>query len=328
MVVTVHDIEHNMTSIIDDFYRTLQRGESLSALVNDDIVLNAAYPIEQIIGINAIEKDFWQLFENAFEHLERKAFIEFDSAYESDRWIAATGYFSGIFVNDFLGIPATGNLLYLRFTELVKITNNKISEYFIIFDFLDVMHQAGIYPLRKSLGHCGQIQPPNTMDGLSPVEVNKFQADESEQLVLNMLEELSKFDGKSLLSMQLDKYWHPDFMWYGPAGIGTTKGIKSFREHHQGPFVFSFPDRAVDHKACIVKKGNYVATGGWPHMHGTHSAGGWLGLPPTNKILELRVIDIWRREGNLLKENWVGIDIIHMCKQIGLDVFALMKTSV
>jgi predicted ester cyclase len=190
------------------------------------------------------------------------------------------------------------------------------------------MHQVGIYPLRKSLGHCGQILPPTTMDGLSPVEVNKFQAAESEQLVLNMLDELGKFDGKSLLSMQLDKYWHPDFMWYGPAGIGTTKGIKSFREHHQGPFVFSFPDRAVDHKACVVKKGNYVATGGWPHMHGTHSAGGWLGLPPTNKKLELRVIDIWRREGNLLKENWVGIDIIHMCKQMGLDVFALMKTSV
>ncbi len=328
MVVRVHDIEHNMTSIIDDFYFTLQRGESLSALVNEDIILNAAYTIEQIIGINAIEKDFWQLFKNAFEHFERKAFIEFDSVYEDDRWIAATGYFSGIFVNDFLGIPATGNLLYLRFTELVKITNDRISEYFIIFDFLDVMHQVGIYPLRKSLGHCGQILPPTTMDGLSPVEVNKFQAAESEQLVLNMLDELGKFDGKSLLSMQLDKYWHPDFMWYGPAGIGTTKGIKSFREHHQGPFVFSFPDRAVDHKACVVKKGNYVATGGWPHMHGTHSAGGWLGLPPTNKKLELRVIDIWRREGNLLKENWVGIDIIHMCKQMGLDVFALMKTSV
>lgn len=63
-------------------------------------------------------------------------------------------------------------------------------------------------------------------------------------------------------------------------------------------------------------------------MHGTHSVGGWLGLPPTNQTLELRVIDIWRREGNLLKENWVGIDIIQMCKQMGLDVFALMKTSV
>jgi predicted ester cyclase len=317
-----------MSSIIDNFYHRLQADKSLNAIVAEDAVLNVSYPINQIVGVKAIQSDYWLQFKSAFEHLERKAFIEFDSDYESDQWIAATGYFSGIFVNDFLGIPATGNLLYLRFTELVKINNNKISEYFIIFDFLDVMHQAGIYPLRKSLGHCGQILPPTTMDGLSPVEVNELQADGSEQLVLNMLEELSKFDGKSLLSMQLENYWHPDFMWYGPAGIGTTKGIKSFRERHQGPFVFSFPDRLVDHKACVVKKGNYVATGGWPHMHGTHSVGGWLGLPPTNKTLELRVIDIWRREGDLLKENWVGIDIIHMCKQMGLDIFALMKTSV
>jgi hypothetical protein len=39
------------------------------------------------------------------------------------------------------------------------------------------------------------------------------------------------------------------------------------------------------------------------------------------------VIDIWRREKDLLKENWVGIDIIHMCKQMGLDVFAMMKDA-
>jgi hypothetical protein len=36
-------------------------------------------------------------------------------------------------------------------------------------------------------------------------------------------------------------------------------------------------------------------------------------------------MDIWRREGDLLKENWVGIDIIDMCMQMGLDVFAMMK---
>ena len=151
-----------MSSIIDNFYHCLQANMSLSEIVTEDAVLNVSYPIEQIIGIKSIESDYWLQFKSAFEHLERKAFIEFDSDYEGDQWITATGCFSGIFVNDFLGIPATGNLLYLRFTELVKITNNKISEYFIIFDFLDVMHQASIYPLRKSLGHCGQILPPTT----------------------------------------------------------------------------------------------------------------------------------------------------------------------
>lgn len=314
-----------MNSIIDIFYSHLQAGKSIDDLVDENVVFNAAYPINEVLGINGITYDYWSLFKNAFEHLERKAFIEFDSDYHGERWLASTGYFSGIFVNDLLGIPATGKLLYLRFTELVKIVEGKISHYYIIFDFLDVMQQVGVSPLCKSLGHSGAIMPPTTMDGLSPIEIDESQADASEKLVLDMLDELSKFDGKSLLSMQLEKYWHKDFIWYGPAGIGTTKGIQCFRDHHQGPFVFSFPDRVVDHKACIVKKGNYVATGGWPHMHGTHSSGGWLGLPSTNKKLELRVIDIWRREGDLLKENWVGIDIIHICKQMGLDVFAEMK---
>ena len=142
------------------------------------------------------------------------------------------------------------------------------------------MHQSSVNPLRKSLGHGGLIIPPTTMDGLNPIESYDVQSQQSEQLVLSMLEELGRFDGKSLVSMQLENYWHPDFMWYGPAGIGTTRGISDFRKNHQGPFVFSFPDRVVDHKAAIIKKGNYVSTGGWPHMHGTHLTGGWLGLPP------------------------------------------------
>lgn len=62
-------------------------------------------------------------------------------------------------------------------------------------------------------------------------------------------------------------------------------------------------------------------------MHGTHTGhSGWLGLaPPTGKHIELRVMDIWRREGDLLKENWVAIDIVHILLQLGYDVFAQMK---
>jgi hypothetical protein len=63
-------------------------------------------------------------------------------------------------------------------------------------------------------------------------------------------------------------------------------------------------------------------------MHGTHSGGDWLGLPPSGQYLSLRVMDIWRREGNLLKENWVAIDIPHMLQQMGLDVFAQMKAII
>ena len=60
-------------------------------------------------------------------------------------------------------------------------------------------------------------------------------------------------------------------------------------------------------------------------MTATHSGEGWLGLAPTGRTIKLRVMDIWRREGPLLKENWVGIDIIHMLDQLGLDVFEQMQ---
>jgi predicted ester cyclase len=314
-------------SIITQFYNALASDLPLSHIVSEDISLYGSDPINELRGVDAIKSQYWQVLSRSLDKLERRPFIEFDSVYKDHRWIAATGYFIGTFVNDLFGIPASKRPLHLRFTELVQLKSEKIATYYIIIDFLDAMHQVGVNPLRKSLGHDGLMMPPASMDGLAPIETSHEQGEQSEQLVLSMLDELARFDGNSLSSMKLENYWHPDFMWYGPAGIGMTRGISDFRKHHQGPFVFSFPDRVVDHKATIVKKGNYVSTGGWPHMHGSHLAGGWLGLPPTGRSIELRVIDIWRREHSLLKENWVGIDIIHMCKQMGLDVFAMMKQA-
>ncbi|MCW1890645.1 hypothetical protein OK016_21320 [Vibrio chagasii] len=38
------------------------------------------------------------------------------------------------------------------------------------------------------------------------------------------------------------------------------------------------------------------------------------------KHIELRVADIWRRR-RTTKENWVAIDIAHILKQLGYDLF-------
>jgi len=37
-------------------------------------------------------------------------------------------------------------------------------------------------------------------------------------------------------------------------------------------------------------------------------------------IGEFRVIDIYRREGDKLKENWIFIDLLHFFKQQGVDI--------
>jgi len=43
-------------------------------------------------------------------------------------------------------------------------------------------------------------------------------------------------------------------------------------------------------------------------------------LPSSDKRAEFRVIDIYRRDGDKLAENWVFIDLLHMMKQMGVDV--------
>jgi predicted ester cyclase len=282
---------------------------------------HVAHPVNDLQGRAAVHRDWLAPLFAAMPDLERRPLIALQSCDDSG-WFAGTGFFVGCFAQDLFGIPATGRPLYLRYTELVRAEGSQIVESYLIPDFIDAMTQAGSNPLRPALGHPGLVPAPATQDGLLPTSRDHEHNASSVALVMDMLDCLRRYDGRTLASMNLEDYWHPDFMWYGPGGIGTTRGIAGFRTQHQGPFLRAFPDRDVDHHACTVACGDYVATGGWPHMHGTHTGAGWLGLDPSGRHLELRVMDIWRRESNLLKENWVAIDIPHMLRQMGVDLFA------
>lgn len=292
-----------------------------------EVYWHVAHPVNTLVGPHQVIAKFLLPLFRAMPDLQRNPFIHLPGQDEGQQWVNGTGYFVGTFTEPLFGIPATGKALYLRYTEMVRIENEQIIECYLIPDFLDAMLQAGVYPLRQALGHSGPIMPPSTMDGLltEHSDSHPSYSQSSKQLVMDMLDCLRQYDGESLESMNLEDFWHPDFMWYGPAGIGTTRGIRGFRQQHQGPFLQAFPDRDVDHHANTIAHGDYVSTGGWPHMHGTHSGSGWLGLPATNLHLSLRVMDIWRREDNHLRENWVAIDIPDMLMQMGLDVFEQMK---
>jgi len=43
-------------------------------------------------------------------------------------------------------------------------------------------------------------------------------------------------------------------------------------------------------------------------------------MPASGINAEMQVVDIYRREGNKLAENWVFIDLLYYLKQQGLDV--------
>ena len=50
-----------------------------------------------------------------------------------------------------------------------------------------------------------------------------------------------------------------------------------------------------------------------------------MGMPGNSERLEVRVIDIYRRQDDKLIENWIFIDFLHVMHQQGLDVLGRMQ---
>lgn len=96
---------------------------------------------------------------------------------------------------------------------------------------------------------------------------------------------ISQFYAALACGLPLNIKVSEDVTLYAFEPVNELHGINDFRKNHQCHFVLNFPDRVVDNKAVAIKKGNYGPTGGWPHMHGLHLAGGWLGLALTGKKL-------------------------------------------
>jgi len=64
----------------------------------------------------------------------------------------------------------------------------------------------------------------------------------------------------------------------------------------------------------------------WDWPYATHT-GKFLGLAPTEVAITIRDFDWWRREGDLLVENWVPIDLVDIFQQFGVDLFARMRDT-
>ena len=55
------------------------------------------------------------------------------------------------------------------------------------------------------------------------------------------------------------------------------------------------------------------------------SSNDWLGFKANNQKLTMRVMDFYHHDEGKIRENWVPIDILHILKQIGIDVLDNIK---
>lgn len=288
---------------------------------------HTSHPINELQGTDAIGEQFWKPFVNAFPDLERRTDIffggEFDGRFVGGAgvWVCATGHYAGTFRHDWLGISATGEPAFVRFGEFYRVEHGRIVEARVLLDLVGLMRQAGCLVLPPSNGLEILVPGPQGQDGLLLFDCDAADGTYTHGVLQRMLDGLMSFNQHDLASMGMDQFWHPDMMWYGPSGIGSTRAVSGFQRHHQKPFLTAFPDRkGAGHRARIAE-GNYVASTGWPSVRATH-LGDYLGVPATGRPISMRVMDWWRREGELLRENWVFIDLPHLLLQMDVDLFA------
>jgi len=243
------------------------------------------------------------------------------------QWVVSVGNLLGLFDKDWLGIPHTGKMVFLRYAEFHRVEGDKIAETALFCDVLSIMDQAGHYPLPKMTGASFLYPGPRTHDGILLKEQDPKEAKKTLTVLNQMIADLDEINisGEDKCPPELlARTWNEDMIWYGPTGIGASYTIKRYQKQHQYPFRENLTDKVFNGHIARFSEGNYCGFFGWPNLSNKNN-GGFLGLPKSDVKAEMRIVDIYRREGDKLAENWVYIDILHYLHQQGLDVLGRMR---
>lgn len=306
--------------------------QAVDAGYHHDAKVHVTHPVNELEGRHAIAAALWQPLRAALPDAERRDSIVVGGCYGNAPWVGCTGHFVGVFERDWLGIPATRQVVAVRYAEGHRLRAGKIAASYVFIDFLDLMRQAGYWPIAPSLGREMQWLPPMTHDGVVLTAQDSAVSQRTIERVLRMHAALGRYSGQPptravLDEMEMVRHWHPNFMWYGPCGIGTTRGLKAFEEYHQIPFLVAFPDRRGSDIGHFIRigDGHYAVTGGWGYLQATHSGNNFLGVPATGRRVHMRVMDFYRCDAETIVENWIPFDIPHLLLQMGVDVFGRMR---
>jgi len=302
----------------------------LGNVMQKNVQAHMPWPLGDLEGPDAFYENCYAPLLTALPDLERRDYILMaGNSGEDNNWVGCGGFYCGTFVAPWLDIPPTGHFVHMRYAEFYRFEDEKIVEVQAIWDIPEVMMQADAWPLAPSLGWEGLNPGPATNDGLVEGPYQESRSSESCQHVVDMLGYLKKHPSKGGPEvMQMEEFWHPRMNWYGPAGIGTGRGIAGFRHWHQIPFLSAMPDRGqyVDEiEYHFFGDGDYVAVTGWPNMIQTVTDDGWMGIAPAGKRITMCSLDFWRIENGLIRENWVLVDLLDAYRQLGVDVFARLR---
>ena len=303
-------------------------GELLARYYAANHIWRGFHPFHELQGAEAVGNIFWKPLRGALKNMQRRKDIFMAGANEMDGfasvWVASMGHLVGLFDAPWLGIAPTGKMAFLRYCEFNKIEEDKVTETAMYFDIPHLMIQAGLQPFpSQTAAHL--VQPgPITHDGLMFSPQPPEEGEKTLSLINAMISDLDQWNSGLPLEEELRRTWKEDMIWWGPAGIGATYTIERYAKQHAAPFRASFTERTKTNHICRLAEGHYGGFFGWPNFT-ARPTGGFMGMPATGKIGEFRVIDMYRRAGDKLAENWIFIDLLHFCNQQGVDILARMR---
>lgn len=328
-------IEQQNKELVQVYYQALENANSetiaevLSQYMSEDCQWFGVHPFNEQKGPEAVYQTFWKPFLQAFKHVQRRQDVFMAGASHNDGadWVTSMGHFMVQFDQDWLGIPRSGRVAMIRYADFNSIKDGKIVRSGFFIDIIGLMNQVGINPLPQATGHSFIYPGPRTHDGIQMQDMEPAEGEKTLALINQLMADLSKLNETANDSYPpeiLEKTWAKDMVWYGPAGIGATYTIPKFQEQHSYPFRQGLKDKVFNGHICRYAEGNYACFFGWPNLTNSPS-GGFLGLPASNVRADMRVVDVYRREGDKLMENWVLIDLPYWLKQQGLDILERNK---
>lgn len=303
-------------------------GHILAKHMTPDAIWRGVHPFNVQTGPQGAAQAFWKPFLSAFSAVQRRddVFFAAQNSIEdrSGVWTCSMGHLMGLFDAPFLNIPPTRKIAMLRYAEFNRIEGGKIVETALFCDILHLMSQAGVgrFP-NQTAAHL--VQPgPRTNDGLLFDPQDPTEGENSLSLINRMIGAIDAANAAPQAKTpreELQRDWHDDMIWWGPEGIGATYTIDRYIEQHQGPFRKLLSDRSFNGHLCRISEGNYASFFGWPNLSLTNTDG-FMGIPQSDVRADMRVVDVYRRDGDKLAENWVFIDMLHFLKMQGVDVLA------
>jgi len=307
----------------------------LARHMTSDWLWRGMHPFYEQTGAAAVAETFWKPLRAAFSPVQRRSDVFFAGINEIDdgasTWVVEMGHLLGLFDQPWLDIPATGRMCFVRYAEFNRVNDDGcIDESSMFVDIPDVMVQAGQNPFPPQTGSHHLYPGPRSHDGLLYGPSDATEGPATLALVNEMINDLGEANrianetGVDAIPIEvMQKTWADDMIWSGPAGIGASYTIDRYQQQHSYPFRFHLTDKVFIGHTARFAEGNYAGFFGWANLS-NRATGGFLGMPASTTA-DMRVVDIYRREGDRLAENWVIIDLLHWLSMQGLDVLERMR---